>query len=115
MAIFWAQVVKRLSPLKESRLPVILISASWAKSPKLAYATPIPAEGCPQPAYEQVVEVRECPVGIRSPQLHEPLFVRAFAHVRPILPALSTHRSTDPVEKQVPRWGQNQLGRRTRR
>src|SRR5215210_8058738 len=40
MAIFCAQVVKRLSPLKESRLPVILISASWAKSPTSASTPP---------------------------------------------------------------------------
>src|SRR5215217_2032282 len=53
------------------------------------YATPIPPEGRSQPSYEEVVEVRERPVGVRPPQLHEPLFVRAFSHLRPILSTLS--------------------------
>jgi hypothetical protein len=50
MAIFWAQVVKRLSPLKESRLAITLISASWAKSPKLASTPPpYPPRAAPSP------------------------------------------------------------------
>src|SRR5215217_6924242 len=65
------------------------------------YATPIPAEARPQPAYEQVVKVLERPVGVRSLQLHEPLFVRAFSHIRPIPAYFSNHRSTDHAQEQV--------------
>src|SRR5215208_8528508 len=49
------------------------------------YATPIGSQAYPQPAHEQVVEVRERLIGVRPPQLCEPLFVCAFSHVRPIL------------------------------
>src|SRR5918995_3412995 len=48
------------------------------------YATSVTAEGCLQPAHEQVVEVRERLAGVWSPQLCEPLFVCAFSHLRPI-------------------------------
>ena len=43
------------------------------------------SEGCPQPAHEQIVEVRKRLAGLRPSQLCEPLFVCAFSHVRPIL------------------------------
>src|SRR5215216_4944460 len=83
-AIFWAQVVKRLSPLKESRLPVILISASWAKSPKSALAPPpYPPRAAPSPRTSRSKRSASAPSGCgpRSSISHCS-FVRALMYSR---------------------------------
>jgi hypothetical protein len=66
MAIFCAQVVKRLSP-EGVKVTRYLDQRLLGKVPEVGlYAASIPADGCPQPADEQVIEVRERRVGVRS-------------------------------------------------
>jgi hypothetical protein len=92
MVIFFAQVVKRLSPRKESRVLTIMISASWAKSPMLA-STPSarPSKAALNPPPQQSVKVCKRLVWVRSPQLGKPLLVSTFLHTGLILSRFRIH------------------------